>query len=199
MNEIMNSDFNTFSSSGTANFVGSTSSKNEGLLFNVFEQPDCLIVDDIANNDDGKYSVFDIANWFLHKAAMTHKKLQKLCYYAQAWAYALRNIRLEDTDFQAWVHGPVSPVLYDRFKQFGYDQISLVGDYKSSIAKEDEELLEKVWETYGDHTGNALAALSHTERPWIDARVGYRPEERCAVPISPELMKEYYRSIYMGE
>lgn len=39
------------------------------------------------------------------------KKLQKLCYYAQAWAYALKGYRLEDTDYQAWVHGPFSPAL----------------------------------------------------------------------------------------
>ncbi len=33
---------------------------------------------------------------------MTHKKLQKLCYFAQAWCFALRGYRLADTDFQAW-------------------------------------------------------------------------------------------------
>ena len=49
----------------------------------------------------GKYSVFDIANWFLSKGEMTQKKLQKLCYYAQAWCYALKGYRLEDTDYQA--------------------------------------------------------------------------------------------------
>nr|DAX92906.1 MAG TPA: hypothetical protein [Caudoviricetes sp.] len=30
-------------------------------------------------------SVFDIANWFLTKEAMTPKKLQKLVYYYFAW------------------------------------------------------------------------------------------------------------------
>ena len=32
---------------------------------------------------------------------MTHKKLQKLCYYTQAWGLALYNIRIMDTKFEA--------------------------------------------------------------------------------------------------
>lgn len=47
------------------------------------------------------YSILDIANWFLSKEPMTHKKLQKLCYYAQAWGLALYNIRIMDTKFKA--------------------------------------------------------------------------------------------------
>ena len=35
--------------------------------------------------------VMDVANWFLSQSSMTHKKLQKLCYYAQAWHCALHN------------------------------------------------------------------------------------------------------------
>ena len=58
------------------------------------------------------YSVFDIANWFLSRQEMTHKKLQKLCYYAQAWSYALYNRPIINAEFQDWVHGPVCPQLY---------------------------------------------------------------------------------------
>jgi len=36
-----------------------------------------------------KTSVLNIAQCFLSKQGMTHKKLQKLCYYAQAWHLAL--------------------------------------------------------------------------------------------------------------
>lgn len=71
---------------------------------------------DIETGETGKYSIFDVANWFLSKSDMTHKKLQKLCYYAQAWTYALKGYRLEDTDYQAWVHGSVSTVLWERFR-----------------------------------------------------------------------------------
>ena len=87
----------------------------------------------------GKYSIFDIANWFLNKNNMTQKKLQKLCYYAQAWYYALKDKRLMRSDFQAWVHGPVSPALYERFRDFGYDTNKMSGIYKCNIFKFDTE------------------------------------------------------------
>ena len=35
--------------------------------------------------------VKDVAEFFLTKQSMTNKKIQKLCYYAQAWFYALYN------------------------------------------------------------------------------------------------------------
>lgn len=145
---------------------------------------------------EARYSIFDIADWFLSKGNMTHKKLQKLCYYAQAWCFALRGYPLANTDFQAWCHGPVSPPLYERFKGFGYETIKMKGTCHLTIAAEDEILLEDVWDTYGDMTGNALEALSHRELPWIEARKGYGEDERCSVVIPPASMKDYYKSIY---
>ena len=83
--------------------------------------------------ETGKYSIFEIANWFLLKEPMTHKKLQVLCYYAQAWCYALNGYRLGDTDYQAWIQGPVSPVLWERFKSFEYDAIKIKRTCKREI------------------------------------------------------------------
>ena len=155
-------------------------------------------ISDITADEAGRYSVFDIANWFLLKEEMTQKKLQKLCYYAQAWCYALKGYRLEDTDFQAWVHGPVSPALWERFKSFGYDPIRIKGHVNINLQEEDRRLLEDVWDTYGENTGNALEALTHRELPWLEARKGYEPDERCTVVISPNTMASYYKSIYCG-
>lgn len=155
--------------------------------------------DNVYLDEIGKYSVYDVANWFLLKGEMTHKKLQKLCYYAQAWCYALKGYRFMDTDFQAWVHGPVSPALWERFKVFGYDPIRIKGSVKNVIEPEDVGLLEDVWETYGEETGNSLESLTHREEPWIEARRGYEPDERCSVVISPETMAKYYKSIYSGD
>ncbi len=151
---------------------------------------------EINEEEVGKYSVFEVANWFLKKEPMTHLKVQKLCYYAQAWTYALKGYRLEDTDFQAWVHGPVSPALWERFKAFGYDTIKIKGEIKFSFETGDIKLLEDVWDTYGENTGSALEALTHRELPWIEARRGYETDERCTVVISPKTMAAYYKSIY---
>lgn len=201
MNKMMLSvsdPLSSYSSSGFTTFgMQSTSNTSEGCISLVNLSPKERI-SSAEFQLHGKYNVYEIANWFLLKETMTHKKLQKLCYYAQAWFYALKDIRLMDTVFEAWIHGPVSPVLYDKFKSFGYSCIKLAGSYVPHIEEGDIELLESVWETYGDHTGNALEALSHSELPWIEARTGYAPHERCSVAISVESMKKYYRSIYIG-
>ena len=42
-------------------------------------------------------------------------KLHKLLYYVQAWSLAYGNGRVFEEDFQAWVHGPVSRQIFDRF------------------------------------------------------------------------------------
>ena len=78
------------------------------------------------------------------------------------------------------------------------DTIRMRGNYVSKISEEDQELLQDVWETYGDRTGNALEVLSHRELPWQEARQGYKPDERCSVVISPATMASYYKSIYNG-
>jgi uncharacterized phage-associated protein len=145
-----------------------------------------------------KYSIFEIADWFLMKESMTPDKLQKLCYYAQTWFCALKNIRLTDTDFEAWTCGPVSPALYNKFKHFGHSAIRPTGNYLTRIYTEDEKLLEGVWATYGNRTENALTALSQTEMSWVEARFGYKSDEQCTVVISPRSMEKYFSSILLN-
>lgn len=141
----------------------------------------------------------DLANWFLAKEPMTHKKLQKLCYYAVAWGYALMDKPIvKDGEFEAWVHGPVSEKLYKIYKKYGWNNIQMVKrapEFPSDV----EELLESVWDTYGDKDGNELEALSHSEEPWIEARKGLKEDERGDSVIEPKTMKAFYKSIYAGD
>lgn len=144
-------------------------------------------------------TVFDVANFFLSKDKMTPKKLQKLTYYAEAWHQALLNRPLiEDESFQAWVHGPVAPSLYQEYKQYGWNPIPKREEEAVDFNEESSSILESVWETYGDQDGNSLEALTHNEAPWRNARAGLEPNVNSNVVISTEDMKNYYRSIYLG-
>ena len=58
--------------------------------------------------------------------------------------------------------------------------------------------LESVMLTYGDYTGNALEALTHTEFPWIEARGNLSHSENCNNVISAATMRSFYQSIYAG-
>lgn len=198
MERLMNFRYDTNTSTSINNFYITSTATN---FFTTNDN--CISINpsktrSVLNSEKGKYSVITIANWFLLKENMTHKKLQKLCYYSQAWCYALKDFRLINTDFQAWVHGPVSPALYERFKCFGYETIKIESKCSPIIDKSDVELLDDIWDTYGDKSGNALEALTHRELPWLEARRGYETTERCTVVISPDNMRAYYKSIYLG-
>lgn len=148
-----------------------------------------------------EYSVFDVADWFLNKESMTPKKLQKLSYYFEAWGHALFNQNfIKDTQFQAWVHGPVSPDLYNKYRDYGWNYIPKIEvDNSDMFEREVVFLLESVWETYGDKSANELEALTHSESPWINARKGLESDQPSDNVISSEDMHSFYKSIYIGD
>ncbi len=145
-------------------------------------------------------TVFDIANYFLSRESMTHKKLQKLCYYYVAWGYALYDeAMIINPTFQAWVHGPVSPELYSKYYSFGWNPIPKTDKLElKKFEEKEDKLLSSVWDTYSDKCGDELEALTHSELPWIEARKGLDEYEPSKNVISPEIMKIYYSSIYIG-
>ncbi|HEY0033778.1 MAG TPA: type II toxin-antitoxin system antitoxin SocA domain-containing protein [Devosia sp.] len=137
-----------------------------------------------------------IADWFINRVdrdsgeAITHLKLQKLLYFAQAWHLANKGEPLFDAEFQAWAHGPVTRPIYDRFKGQGWDALEAVDPPK--LSKKVENYLEKVFETYGKYGAKYLERLTHKHAPWIEARGDAAPEERCETVISKKSMRDYY-------
>jgi uncharacterized phage-associated protein len=141
------------------------------------------------------YSIKVIANWFLHKESMSNKKLQKLCYYAEAWHQALYDSTLiKGSHFEAWVHGPVCPSLYEKYKDYGWNDIPKLKK-KPTIDQETNEFLEIVYNTYGHFTGHQLETLTHNEKPWQEAREGLGECEASNNVIKTAIMKEFYNSI----
>lgn len=140
-----------------------------------------------------------VADWFLAKSKMSPKKLQKLVYYFQAWGNALLHYPvIDDTQFEAWPHGPVSPELYQEYKMYGWTEI----EQHDPVSVESEdlvELLESVWITYGDKSANELEALTHSESPWRNARGALGQWDHSNEPITDDDMRSFYASIYSGD
>ena len=58
-------------------------------------------------------SVFDVAKYILENCGtMSTMKLQKLCYYSQAWSLVWDDTPLFEEDFHAWANGPVCKELF---------------------------------------------------------------------------------------
>lgn len=138
-----------------------------------------------------------VADWFINHIdrdsgeTITHLKLQKLLYFAQAWYLANTGGKLFEEDFQAWAHGPVARSIYDRFTGRAWEPIEVV-DAPEKVSKEVAEYLQKVFQKYGIYGAKKLEKLTHSHAPWQDARGGLPAEARCETVISKSAMRDYY-------
>ncbi len=150
-----------------------------------------------------KVTIFDVANWFLTKESMTPKKLQKLCWYAYSWFIFLNNeeamsieSELFTAEFQAWVHGPVNPELYSKYREFGYDFIPQMNEVETSLDNPETVVirifLEEIYRVYGAYSADQLESITHQELPWQRARVGLAYHEPTNKIISNiDVFEEY--------
>lgn len=146
-----------------------------------------------------KYTANRVADTLIHLAReknidISNLKLQKLLYYAEAWSLVIRDQSLFAEDFEAWVHGPVVPIVFRRFKPYRWNEID---EEVTPVA--DKALaahLLEVLRAYGHLTPNQLERLSHSEQPWKDARGNLDPIAASNEVISKQSMKEFYSTLY---
>ena len=149
----------------------------------------------------GKVDIHSVANYFRScvdesaGASITHLKLQKLCYYAQAWHLVFNGKPLFKEEFQAWVHGPACPDLWHVYKDFNWYGIPRSDCDPGIFSEEQIETLQAVWDAYGQYDGKYLEELTHQEQPWINARRGYDPGDKCTNIITHNSMVEYYSTL----
>ena len=127
-------------------------------------------------------------------------KHQKLLYYIQAWHLAFYGKRAFEGTFQAWIHGPVNREIYElyRDKKYLYSEMTLEDiiniDEITTINSELRIHIDTILDTYAKFSATQLELMTHDEDPWIEARKGYKSNQRCETIISDERMKEYYAS-----
>jgi uncharacterized phage-associated protein len=108
-------------------------------------------------------------------------KMQKLVFYAHAWHLGLYDgTPLFDEDVCAWPWGPVVPLIYHAFKEFGRSPIS--GKRAQSLVQTDGALrfvipqvtdpntlafIKSVWDSHKRLSGVQLSNATHVEgEPW---------------------------------
>lgn len=147
------------------------------------------------------YTALQVADWFRGAVdrqagdSLTHLKLQKLVYYAQAWSLALLGRPLFHEDLRAWAHGPVSLSVWHEFKEHGWEALP-PPDETPQFDDEATELLRDVLRSYGEHSAKKLEDLTHSEEPWLHARGDLPPEAKSSAIISKEHMKRFYEKLY---
>ncbi len=97
-------------------------------------------------------SVFDVARYILHvKGQMSTMKLQKLCYYAQAWSLVWDDRPLFNEEFRAWENGPVCRELFNETR--GMFLVTEMDEPKGCIenlSDSQKETIDIVLRDYGD-------------------------------------------------
>lgn len=155
-----------------------------------------LRIEDIEKKD-GK--IFKVANWFLSKSTeetpITHLALQKLLYITQGWHKAVNGKWMFENDCEAWVHGAVYREIYEKFKIFKYHPLPVLRK-DINVDRDEELILEAVFNNYFQvYTANTLEKICHMEKPYIKARKGYKPDERCEEIIDKKSIEQYYGEI----
>ncbi|WP_271400337.1 Panacea domain-containing protein [Salinicoccus roseus] len=95
-------------------------------------------------------------------------KLQKLLYLAYEEFVKVHRRPLFNGDFEVWRHGPVVRNIYDEYKVFGSEVISLDTSVKESeLTKDTKEIVNKVINEHGHKSAWDLVDETHRkDGPW---------------------------------
>lgn len=138
-----------------------------------------------------------VAKFFLSKVdedagdGISNLKLQKLVYYAQAFHLAMYDEPLFAEQIEAWEHGPVVPELYRQYKEHGSGNIPDPDDFDpAEYDARSTDLLNEVYDVFGQYSAWKLRNMTHQERPWVEAF-----EDGARSRIIPEAtMREFYKA-----
>ena len=142
-------------------------------------------------------TVFDVAKYILDRyGAMSAMKLQKLIFYCQAMSLVWDDVPLFESEFQAWVKGPVCRDLYNAHKgKFMLNDSRFLESYGADVSRlssENIETINAVVDSLIDLTPYQLSRMTHEEEPWKNAREGLKNTAYSDVVIPKSDMEEYY-------
>lgn len=133
--------------------------------------------------------VYDVAQYILNSIGgeISAMKLQKLCYYSQAWALAWDDKELFPEEFLRWDNGPVCRELFDLHEgMFFVDRKFIDKSWLSEIPVDGARRnIDQVLEDYGKYQGCDLSEMTYAEKPWK-----YTPRNQI---ITKNYMKKYYK------
>jgi uncharacterized phage-associated protein len=122
---------------------------------------------------------------------LTHFRLQKLLYYAQAWSLVLRETELFPEEICAWKNGPVVQEVYVKLPDGRCAAYVPENAFASApdVEPEDAVFLKHFWEAYSGYSASQLYRMTHSEVPWQKTWKD-RPNGNAPIPV--EDIEEYF-------
>lgn len=147
------------------------------------------------------HTASQVAKWFLayNRIAaaddgaeyISNLKLQKLLYYAQGCFLAATGSPIFSDDIVAWQHGPVVESVYHEYKSNGANGIIFDEDFDFLQFNRDEnDLLQEVYNTFGQYSAWKLRDMTHSETPW-------RVTPQNSV-IPQDVIRDYFKQEYIA-
>lgn len=154
---------------------------SSNVLRQLLEHTDLKLELNIEKRGDTEIiDVFDVCNYILYKSKelledaydVTNLKLNKLLYFIEVEFLTRLKKPLFNNNFRAWLHGPVYPEVYHRFKYNGSDIITPDNNYEGSLNREQKKIIDTVLKDKGYVYRSAfeLRNESHREGPWAEVR-----------------------------
>lgn len=126
---------------------------------------------------------------------VTNLSLQKLLYYIKAFGFIMLQKDVLNESCEAWVHGPVFPTVYEKYKKIGCEIISnedLNMNFENLLSDGERNMINYVLKCFGIYNGSILREFTHKEQPWKNARHGLHETERCRNIIHDEDIRDYF-------
>lgn len=146
-------------------------------------------------------SIIDVSNCFVSygipgtRKGVNPEKLQRLVFYAQALNFAIHKKPLFNEDFEAWVHGPMSPDIYYKYRKYRNKDIPKQ-DIKITERLLDNISIKAAWDMYGEYDVVYLQRKVVREIPFKVIRSKYDFWESSNEVIPKALINEYYSRKY---
>jgi uncharacterized phage-associated protein len=142
---------------------------------------------------DGDVSnIFDVSKYILDTigAEISAPKLQKLCFYSQAWHLVWNGLPLFHENFIKSDNGPLSPDLFNLHQGLFYVSSKIVPTSllsKSGLSYIKKFNIEQILDDYGKYSAVQLSELSQSEEPC------QKTEKNKIIPRKK--IKDFYSSL----
>lgn len=157
-----------------------------------------MAVEKLIQKDLNRTSKINMVIEYLLKQCgdITPLALQKSLYYVQGFYYAFYNKFLFEDDCQAWVHGPVYPEIYYKYKDYRFEPIEYTIEIKDlDFTSSEIAILDSVAKNICCYSGKVLEKFTHSESPWLSARGNLKEYELSDKVICKDEIGEYFKRV----
>jgi uncharacterized phage-associated protein len=160
---------------------------------------------ELTGHDARSIANFILSAFDAKQFEISNKKINKLIYFAHGYHFARFNSALIRNYFEAWEHGPVVRVVYESFKQFGFDPIAELAFHFDlfeqierlvtfdDLSLREQEFILRITSHYVQYSADELERMTHQPgTPWAITRCKQIDEPQYQNRIMNNLIRDYF-------